>query len=89
VNAFEAKYVGALDEKIKVVVGNGIVTAYGHVGWQFQKDAALNAIQRLKGISRVDDRITIKPRALAGGAKKKPMAIGSISHSYEIACAKV
>jgi osmotically-inducible protein OsmY len=89
VNAFETKFVGALDERVKVVVSNGCVTAYGHVGWQFQKDAALNAIRRLEGIKGVKDRITINPRALPDGTKNKPITLGSKSHRCDITGATV
>jgi osmotically-inducible protein OsmY len=89
VNAFDAKYVGALDERVKVVVSNGYVTAYGHVGWQFQKDAALNAIRRIEGIKGVKDRIAIKPRAVPDNTKNKPMALGSKGHRYDITGVKV
>jgi osmotically-inducible protein OsmY len=67
--AFDANYIGALDEKIKIVVSSGYVTARGHVGWQFQKDAALKAIRNVAGIRGVIDKISIKPRFLPGDGK--------------------
>jgi osmotically-inducible protein OsmY len=69
INDFDCNFIGALDEKIKVVVSDGWVTAEGHVGWQFQKDAALKVIRNVAGIRGVIDKIAVKPRFLPGGAK--------------------
>jgi osmotically-inducible protein OsmY len=65
VNALDARCIGVLDEKIKIVVSNGWVTASGQVSWQFVKDAALKAIRELAGVTKIIDNITIKPRVLS------------------------
>jgi len=48
------------DEKIKVVVNSGWVTIEGEVEWQFQREAAMNAVRYLTGVSGVSNKITIK-----------------------------
>jgi osmotically-inducible protein OsmY len=50
-------------------LSNGCVTAEGHVGWQFQKDAALKVIRNVAGVRKVIDKITVKPRVLPGDAE--------------------
>src|SRR5688500_9478028 len=41
------------DEKIKIKVENGWVTMEGEVDWEYQRDAARNAIRNLTGIKGI------------------------------------
>lgn len=50
------------DEKIKVTVDGGHVTMEGEVDWQYQKDAANNAIKYITGVTGITNFIRIKPR---------------------------
>lgn len=50
------------DDKIKVEVTGGRVYLEGEVDWNFQKEAAFNAIRHLKGVIGVSNLITVKPR---------------------------
>ena len=50
------------DEQIKIKVTGGRVDLSGQVDWNFQKEAVVNAIRGLKGVSGVNNEITIKPR---------------------------
>jgi osmotically-inducible protein OsmY len=59
------------DEKIKVVVSNGWVTAEGEVDWQYQKDEAFKAIRYLTGVQRLVNNITVKPRVSPSDVKNK------------------
>ncbi len=59
------------DEKIKVVVSNGWVTAEGEVDWQYQKDAAFKAIRYLTGVRGLVNNITVKPRVSPADVKNK------------------
>jgi osmotically-inducible protein OsmY len=48
-------------DAIKIKVEKGWVTLSGEVGWQFQKEAAGQAVRTLIGIVGVSDQIEIKP----------------------------
>jgi osmotically-inducible protein OsmY len=47
-------------DKIKVKVEKGHVTLEGELHWNYQKDAALNAVKNLLGVTSVSNYITIK-----------------------------
>ncbi|WP_032610854.1 BON domain-containing protein [Pseudomonas syringae] len=50
------------DEQIKIKVQQGWVTLEGDVEWQYQKEAAQNAIQKLDGVVGLDNLLVIKPK---------------------------
>ncbi|SDH92472.1 BON domain-containing protein [Pseudomonas abietaniphila] len=50
------------DEQIQIKVQQGWVTLEGDVEWQYQKEAAQNAIQKLDGITGLNNLLVIKPR---------------------------
>jgi osmotically-inducible protein OsmY len=50
-----------LPKHLQVVVENGWVTLNGKVQWQFQKNAAGDAVERLTGVKGVTNNITVKP----------------------------
>ena len=58
-------------EKIKVIVRNGWITLEGDVEWQYQRQAAENAVRRIKGVNGVSNRIQLKPRAEPSEIKRK------------------
>ena len=70
VNALKAN-VNVPDDRIKVTVSSGWVTLEGQVDWQYQKDAAENAVRYLVGVMGVTNLITVKPRASATEIKSK------------------
>lgn len=70
VSAFKANY-SVPDNKIKIVVNNGWVTLEGEVEWQFQRQAALNAVRYLTGVTGVSNNITVKVRVTPGDVKDK------------------
>jgi osmotically-inducible protein OsmY len=70
VNALKANY-SVPDEKIKVVVNSGSVTLEGQVEWQFQKEAAMNAVRYLTGVIGVANKITVKAHVSSGDVKDK------------------
>lgn len=49
------------DEKIKVKVEDGWITLEGEVEWHYQKAAAYNAINSLRGIKGISNLIIVKP----------------------------
>ena len=51
------------NEKVKVGVDNGWVTLEGQVQWNYQKEAAKDAIKNLMGVKGVTNSITIKSHA--------------------------
>lgn len=59
------------DEKIKVVVNSGRVTLEGEVEWQYQREAAMNAVRYLTGVTGVSNQITVKARVSPKDVKDK------------------
>jgi len=50
-------------KKVTVEVEKGYITLDGEVTWNYQKEAALNAVNLLIGVSGVSNNITIKPES--------------------------
>jgi osmotically-inducible protein OsmY len=59
------------DEKIKVVVNNGWVTLEGEVEWQYQREAALDAVRYLTGVSGVSHNIRVMARVSLSDVKNE------------------
>jgi osmotically-inducible protein OsmY len=59
------------DDRIKVTVSKGWVTLEGQVEWQYQKDAAENAVRYLSGVVGVSNLIDVKPRTSPSELKSK------------------
>ena len=57
--------------RVKVLVENGWITLQGSVEYQFQKEAAENAVRNLKGVKGVSNLIAVNPRVSAGDVKNK------------------
>lgn len=56
-------------DAVKVKVENGWVVLEGEVNWNFQKNAAENAVEKIKGVEGVTNLITVKPRVQASIVK--------------------
>lgn len=50
------------DEKIKVIITSGRVTLSGEVEWQYQREAAMNAVRFLPGVVSLSNQMTVKSR---------------------------
>jgi osmotically-inducible protein OsmY len=61
-------------EKLKVTVRNGWVTLDGEVGWQFQRQAAHDAVAYLIGVKGVTDQIVLAARPKAKDIKERIQA---------------
>jgi len=48
-------------DRIRVQVEDGAITLSGDVDWWYQKDAAEDAVRKLKGVVRVSNHIVVKP----------------------------
>lgn len=59
------------DDKLKVVVRSGWVTLEGEVEWQYQREAAENAVRYLTGVTGVTDGITVKAHVSTKDVKEK------------------
>ena len=59
------------DEKIKVLVDKGWVTLEGKVGWQFQKNAASDAVRHLTGVTGVSTDIKVEAHVSPKDVKDK------------------
>jgi len=51
------------NDSVKVMVESGWITLTGEVEWQYQKQAATNAVRCLMGVTGVSDNISIRPKA--------------------------
>jgi osmotically-inducible protein OsmY len=58
-------------DRIKAVVREGHITLEGSLEWGYQRDWAERAVRQLKGVSSVDNRITVTPRVAPSDVKKK------------------
>jgi osmotically-inducible protein OsmY len=65
------------EDRIKIKVEDGVVTLEGEVEWEYQRKAAVNAIENLPGVRNVLNYITVKPKVVASDIEKK---IGSAFH---------
>ncbi|WP_296069931.1 BON domain-containing protein, partial [uncultured Agrobacterium sp.] len=54
-----------------VQVEKGWITLRGAVEWQYQKEAAADAVQALSGVLGVTNRIEVKPRVSVADVKKR------------------
>ena len=59
------------DDQVKVTVSEGWVTLEGEVQWQYQKEAAENAVRYLQGVRGVTNLIRVKPRVSPDALKAK------------------
>jgi osmotically-inducible protein OsmY len=57
--------------RVRVVVTQGWVTLEGDVDWQYQKEAAFEAVHHLLGVKGVTNFISLKPRASATEVKSR------------------
>lgn len=58
-------------EKVKVLVDRGYVALEGTLEWQYQREAAENAIHRVRGVVGVRNSIALKPTFSATDVKLK------------------
>ena len=58
-------------DNIKVIVKNGWITLEGAVEWNYQRDAAENAVRWLKGVKGVSNLIQLKPKVAPSEIKRK------------------
>jgi len=58
------------DDQIKIKVTDDWVYLSGEVDWNFQREAATNAIRGLKGVRDVANEISVKPRVQSADIKE-------------------
>lgn len=62
------------DEKVKVMVETGVVSLEGEVEWDYQRNAARDAVERLAGVRWINNYILVKPILKPTDIKQKIMA---------------
>jgi osmotically-inducible protein OsmY len=67
--------VGLPRDAIRVAVESGLLTLSGEVAWQYQKNAAVDAVRFLLGVTEVSDQIAVKP----------PVSVGAVTAQIEAA----
>jgi osmotically-inducible protein OsmY len=60
-----------LPKNLQVVVKDGWITLTGKVQWQFQRNAAEDAVKRLIGVKGVTNQIKVKPQVASFAVKGK------------------
>ena len=68
VNALQARW-DVPSDKVKVKVENGWITLTGDLGWNFQREAAQDAIEGLMGVTGVTNNIMIKSESKEAAEK--------------------
>lgn len=58
-------------EQIKPTVNRGSISLEGNVEWQYQREAAERAMQRLRGVLNVSNSIKVKPSLTADNIKSR------------------
>ncbi|OQP63761.1 ornithine aminotransferase [Niastella vici] len=49
------------DQKIKVKVEDGVVSLEGEMEWDYQRNEAKQAVEKLAGVSRINNYISVRP----------------------------
>lgn len=61
-------------DRIRIAVDNGWIRLEGTVDWQYQKDAAADAVAYLTGVKGVENLVSVNPLASAGNIKEEIVA---------------
>lgn len=67
------------DERITIMIEDGVVSLNGEVDWDYQRNAVRNAVEKLAGVRGINNYITIKPAITAADVKQK---INAAFHRY-------
>ena len=59
------------EDRISVVVTNGVVRLDGNVDWQYQKDVAGRAVRDLLGVKAVTNNVVVKPHVKSADVSEK------------------
>ena len=59
------------EDDIKAEVREGFVTLTGQVDWNYQRDTAREEVAGVKGVTGVNNRITLRPHATVADVKQK------------------
>lgn len=57
------------DGSVSAVVHNHVITLSGHVPWNFQREAAGRSVRYLKGVTGLENTVTIQSAVSASGVK--------------------
>jgi osmotically-inducible protein OsmY len=63
--------IGVPVDAVRVVVEAGYVTLSGEVAWAYQREAAVQAVRYLMGVTGVSDQIAIKPHVSTEAVKSQ------------------
>lgn len=59
------------EERIQVKVQHGWVTLEGEVDWQYQREAAQNAVRKLAGVIGIDNMLMLQPKTEPNDIKQR------------------
>jgi osmotically-inducible protein OsmY len=64
-------HTAVMEDRIRIKVENGVVTLEGEVEWEYQRKAAVHAIENLPGVRDVLNFIIVKPKILEKDLEQK------------------
>lgn len=70
------------NDHIKVMVESGWLTLSGEVDWEFQKQAAVNSVSHLMGVTGISDQIGLRP-AVSSRSIKSEIEAALARHTRE------
>jgi osmotically-inducible protein OsmY len=67
-------HTAVMEDKIKIMVEKGVVSLTGEVDWNYQRQAAVDAVKNLAGVTRVNNYIVVKPGVTSRDVRQKIIA---------------
>jgi len=64
-----ARAVNVPDDAVTATVHEHVITLSGHVPWDYQRESAARAVRYLKGVTGVNNAISVKPTVSASGIR--------------------
>ncbi len=61
----------AIDELVKPIVKNGVLTLEGVVEWNYQRELAERALRSISGVKSIFNLIQVRPKVAASDVKRK------------------
>jgi osmotically-inducible protein OsmY len=64
-------HAAVMEDKIRIMVEKGVVSLSGEVDWNYQRQAAVDAVKNLAGVTRVNNYIAVKPGVTSRDVRQK------------------
>jgi osmotically-inducible protein OsmY len=77
------------DDVVQVIVDKGWITLEGEVDWQYQRNAAADAVRHLTGVTGVTNVISIKPKVRVTPSDVKHRIFEAFRRSAELEARRI